>query len=198
MTITERLIDHRILIVLDPATGTLIGAHEDRLTEILNGDQRIGVSPSNGVPLNPISLAAALPTQATLMAQVQALTAQFVAAQTATMEAVAARDAALERVAALEIAAEAATAARVGEVTNYQIRAALIGDGLFDAVNTYMLSLPPADLARQGWEYGNTFLRSSDFVVSLTPLLAQLLAITIEQASAKLDALFASASAVTG
>ena len=95
MTITERLIDHRILIVLDPATGTLIGAHEDRLTEILNGDQRIGVSPSNGVPLNPISLAAALPTQATLMAQVQALTAQFVAAQTATMEAVAARDAAL-------------------------------------------------------------------------------------------------------
>lgn len=76
MPITENLIDHRILIVLDPVTGALRGAHEDKLTALMDGETQRGVIPTNGVPLDAATLATALPTQAALAAQVQSLTDQ--------------------------------------------------------------------------------------------------------------------------
>lgn len=81
--LTSRLIDHRILIVLDPDTGALRGAHEDRLTAVMDGETQVATRPEGGIPLSPETLAAVLPDQAALMSQVQALTAERDAAVTA-------------------------------------------------------------------------------------------------------------------
>jgi hypothetical protein len=59
----------------------------------------------------------------------------------------------------------------VDSITNYQARAALIASGHFDTVNAYMQAQPAQSMARQAWEYANTYQRNSEFIAALGPLL---------------------------
>ena len=52
-------------------------------------------------------------------------------------------------------------------ITNYQARAALIQAGLFDTVAGMIQQLGPSSLEFQAWEYANTFVRNSPFIVSM-------------------------------
>ena len=84
------------------------------------------------------------------------------------------------------------------QVTNFQIRAALIGAGLFDTVNKSILARDAADIGRQGWEYGNTFVRKSPFVKALTEQLAAAQGIPVDSAEAQVDMLFLAAAQIEG
>lgn len=74
------------------------------------------------------------------------------------------------------------------EVTNFQARAALLGAGLFEMVNSAILALPMTDVAYQAWEYANTVTRHG----ALVNAMAQQLGLTSEQ----LDNLFRAAAAI--
>lgn len=75
--LTTKLIDHRVLIVLEPDTGALRGAHSDKLIAVYDGEQQIAVKPENGVPIDDSDLAAVLPSQSSLAVRVQRLTDQL-------------------------------------------------------------------------------------------------------------------------
>lgn len=79
--------------------------------------------------------------------------------------------------------------APVTVVTNYQARAALIQAGLFDAVANGVAQLGPSSLEFQAWEYANTFVRDSQFIVSM--------ASDLGLSEYQVGALFESASKIT-
>lgn len=74
-------------------------------------------------------------------------------------------------------------------VTNYQARAALINAGLFDAVAAAVAQKGPTSLEHQAWEYANTFVRDSQFIVSM--------ASDLGLSEYQVGALFESASKIT-
>lgn len=84
------------------------------------------------------------------------------------------------------------------QVTNYQLRKALLDAGLFAAVDAAIKALPVTSEAYQGWEYGNSFLRSSPSVEALVGQLAAAQGVPLEQANAQVDQLFIAASTVVG
>lgn len=56
-------------------------------------------------------------------------------------------------------------------VSNYQGRAALINQGLFDTVNNYIQNLGTSSLEYQAWEYATNFYRDSPFITSISSAL---------------------------
>lgn len=79
--------------------------------------------------------------------------------------------------------------APITAVTNYQARAALIQAGLFDAVANGVAQLGPSSLEFQAWEYANTFVRDSQFIISM--------ASTLGLSEGQVDALFKAASEIS-
>lgn len=178
MPITDTTYVERVLIVLSP-DGSLKGAHQESLRTIADGDSVISAQMLPAAPLDAATLATILPGTTALLAQVEALTNDL-AAMTA------ARDAAL---AAVPPTPAADTIDGVPQVvTNYQARAALIGVGLFEQVDSAVKAQGPATAAYQAWEYANQVYRTSDLIVGL----GQALGLTSEQ----IDALFVAAARI--
>lgn len=71
-------------------------------------------------------------------------------------------------------------------VTNFQARAALMGAGLFDAVDAAVKAA--GGVALQAWEYANEFEREGVLVAGIT--------VQLGITSAQLDALFVAASEI--
>jgi hypothetical protein len=73
-------------------------------------------------------------------------------------------------------------------VTRYQARAALLGAGLLDVVNTYFESLPDTSLDKMAWNEAPTVQRNSAaFIVGAT---------TLGLSSTQIDQLFVTAAAI--
>lgn len=177
MAITKTSYVERVLIVLNP-DGTLKGAHSQTLDAIVEDGVVLKESQGDAVPVDAASLASVLPDQASLVAQVQALTAD--------------RDAHDAEKAALqaEIDALKPPADENGvpqEVSMYQARAALIGAGLYDQVNAAVLASSD-EIVKVAWEYATVVKRSSPFITAMSG------AIGLDDAA--VDQLFVTASQV--
>ena len=188
----------RVLIVLNP-DGTLKGAHQESLQTYDDGSAR--QLPASG--LDAATLAAILPDQAALAAQVQALTVERDAA-TAIRSSIRttlglAEDATDEQITSA-VAAGVAAVAKVAEtapqtvngvpqqVSPYQARTALKGAGLLAPVMAIIDGLPADDDVRLAWEYAVTWHRQSAFVEAFGAQLGL--------SSEQVDALFVAAAQV--
>lgn len=181
------LIDHRILIVLDPVTGTLRGAQEDRLHDNMRRE--------DGIPLDAATLAAVLPQQAALMAQVQALiierdamTGQIEAERATEITAKAEADAALAtaqaRIAELEALLAPVDAQGFPVLSAVQVRLALLGAGIRSSkVQAIIDSIPDEvqrDTAHTYWDYAVELHRDHPMIA----MFGAALGLTTEQVDA--------------
>jgi hypothetical protein len=97
----------------------------------------------------------------------------------------------IARIVAVENAVEALAAATVlgstpAVVTNYQARVALMGAGLFDAVDAHVKGA--GGPALQAWEYANNFYRDGALIAGLAPVFGL--------SASDVDALFVAAAAI--
>jgi len=161
-------IDDRLTLVLDPTNGAFKGAHRDRVFEVRDGDEVLGVRQKSGEPITAATLATVLPDASALLAQILALTAERDAAVTARDVAEQARDAAVSERDALQAQIDATSAAVDGDgvplsVTAYQARVALMRSGMLDAADAFVAAAD-GEIAI-AWEYATVFQRRSTFIL---------------------------------
>lgn len=75
MALSERTYIERVLVVLN-ADGTICGAHQERIREILDDGTVLSVRPIPAEPVDGTALASVLP-QTALLAQIADLTARL-------------------------------------------------------------------------------------------------------------------------
>lgn len=94
MAIARTSYPERVLIVLN-ADGSLKGAHQETLEQVIDGADVLSAKMLPAAPLDAATLASVLPSQGALAAQVQALTAERNALQTERDQLIAEKNAAL-------------------------------------------------------------------------------------------------------
>ena len=159
MTITKVTYPERVLIVLEP-DGTMRGAHVERITVISEDGNVLQTQQEPPEPVNATTLAGILPSQGTLISQVEALTnaAEQAAIDKAASDAEhaaaiaasnAARDAALARVAALEAQLHPVDANGFAVLTPVQFLKQLEISGFGEAVIMEALKVIPNEVERR-------------------------------------------------
>lgn len=178
MAITTTSYTERVLIVLNE-DGALKGAHQETLTISRDGDTVVAASQGSAVPLDAAALAAILPNQAALAAQVQALTDALSEMTAARDEAVEERNANAARVADLEAQLSAAQA--IDESTPEGL-AAYAAKRRWDLMAAGMeingVQIPGDDTAQQRLKAARDYLAEGaidepiDIVIGMTVMLA--------------------------
>lgn len=158
MPVTQTSYVERVLIVLNP-DGTLKGAHQERSSEIKDGDTVLSVRQEGAEPINAAIVASVLPS-ATYISQAASLTAQL---ETVTAE----RDAARAQIKATPVPEVINGVPQV--VSDLQARRALLGAGLLPAVENAVVAAG-GDAAIY-WERSTSIRRDSQFIASIGPQL---------------------------
>lgn len=187
MPITKSSYVERILIVLNE-DGTVKGAHQNSLNTIHEDGAILRQIQGDAVAMDAATLAAVLPDQAALLAQVQALMAERDALQ-ATVDGHAAEVAALQaQIDAHQPQPPPDYVDGVPQsVSAYQARAALLAAGLLSQVEAAVAAAPD-EIVRIAWEYATVVRRQSPFIAAIGPALGL--------DAAAIDTLFVAAAAI--
>lgn len=160
MPITNTTHVDRVLIVLNP-DGTLKGAHAEKLRRVADGATVLQETIMPAEPLTADMLAAVIPKQAALAAQVAALAAERDAAVAAKAQAEA----------ALATAVDAPDEAGFAPLTAVQLRLGLLGAGItrqhIDAAIAAMPDALQREAASTTWEYSISYRRAHPLVSAL-------------------------------
>lgn len=185
MSITRA--EHVATVVITlAADGSLIGAHQESIERITDGDVLLTEKYLSAVPLDAAALATVIPAQADLVSQLAAANAQINALQSQL-------DQANAQASTLTHQLESAStrSPQDGAVTMRQARRALLAAGLLGKVNAIIAEAPgqQGDAWRIDWEFAADVDPASQMVAAL----AQALCLD----DAAMADLFASARAIT-